>query len=48
VEATYTYFIFEALKGLRLGAERAGLTRDEVDAVLFGNAWRLIPPLAAR
>lgn len=48
VEADFTYFIYEALKGLRIGAERAGLTQDEVDSVLFDNAWRLIPPLVAR
>ena len=42
VEARYTYFIYEALKGMRQGAERAGLTAGELEDVFFGHAHRLL------
>jgi glutamate-1-semialdehyde 2,1-aminomutase len=42
VEAQYTYFIYEALKGMRQGAERAGLTAGDLEDVFFGNASRLL------
>jgi glutamate-1-semialdehyde 2,1-aminomutase len=46
VEAQYTYFIYQALKGMREGAERAGLTARELADVLYGNAWRLLTSIA--
>jgi glutamate-1-semialdehyde 2,1-aminomutase len=42
VEAQYTYFIYEALKGMREGAERAGLTQGDLEDVFFANAHRLL------
>ncbi|HJN17864.1 MAG TPA: amidohydrolase family protein [Armatimonadota bacterium] len=42
VEAAYTYFIYVALKALKDGAERAGLTANELSEVFFGNAHRLV------
>ncbi|MBM3499027.1 MAG: hypothetical protein FJX74_10190 [Armatimonadetes bacterium] len=44
VEARYTYFIYEALKGMREGAERSGLTTEDLEAVFFGNAHQLLAP----
>ncbi len=46
VEARYTYFIYEALKALREGAERAGLTAGDLEGVLFGNAQKLLTGIA--
>jgi predicted TIM-barrel fold metal-dependent hydrolase len=42
VEAKYTYFIYQALKAMREGAERAGLTTDDLKDVFFGNAHKLL------
>jgi len=42
VEAQYTYFIYEALKGMREGAERARLTAGDLRAVFSGNALALL------
>lgn len=42
VEAKYTYFIYEALRGMRQGAERAGLTADDLKDVFFRNAYQLL------
>jgi predicted TIM-barrel fold metal-dependent hydrolase len=37
----YTFFFYEQLRGLKLGAERAGLSRREVEGLFFNNADRL-------
>jgi predicted TIM-barrel fold metal-dependent hydrolase len=42
MEARYPYFIYEALKGMREGAERAGLTAADLEGVFFGNAEALL------
>jgi len=42
VEARYTYFIYESLRGMREGAERAGLSSSDVQRVFFDNAYRLL------
>jgi len=41
-EADYTYFIYTALKAMREGAERAGLTRTDLENVFFNNAHDLL------
>jgi len=46
IEATYTYFIYEALKGMRDGAERAGVTETELEDMFFGNAYGLLSRIA--
>ena len=47
VEAKYTYFIYEALKAMREGAERAGLTADDLEDVFFRNAHGLLTKTVA-
>jgi len=42
VEARYTYFIYTALKAMREGAERAGLTSSDLQDIFFNNAYKLI------
>ena len=42
VEARYTYFIYEALKAMREGAERAGLTAGDLEDVFFNTAYALL------
>ncbi len=42
VESRYTYFIYEALKALRHGAERAGLTAVDLDDVFLNTAHALL------
>ncbi len=42
VEAQYTYFIYEALKAMREGAERAGLTATDLEDIFFNTAHRLL------
>jgi len=41
-EARYTFYIYEELKAFRRAAERIGLSREQVSAVLGGNARRLV------
>lgn len=38
---TFTTFFYEQLRGIKLAADRAGLSREQVEAVFFGNADRL-------
>ncbi len=38
----FTYFYYEELRAIRKAAERAGLTRDEIEALFYGNAMRLL------
>ena len=42
VEAQYTYFIYEALKAMRGGAERAGLTAGDLEDVFYNTAHGLL------
>ncbi|MFQ5809273.1 MAG: amidohydrolase family protein [Armatimonadota bacterium] len=42
VEARYTYFIYEALKAMRAGAERAGLTSEDLADVFLNTAHDLL------
>ena len=37
----FTFFFYEQLRGIKLAAERAGLSRNEVEGVFFNNADRL-------
>jgi len=46
--AEYTSFYYEQLHGIKLAAEKACLSRDEVEGVLFGNASRLFSLVASR
>jgi sugar (pentulose or hexulose) kinase/predicted TIM-barrel fold metal-dependent hydrolase len=43
----FTTFYYEQLRGIRLASERAGLTRAEVEDILFHNAHRLFTALGA-
>lgn len=45
---TFTSFFYEQLRGIRLAAERAGLSRVEVEALFFDNACRLFTAIARR
>ncbi len=42
IEAGYTLFMYEALKGLKEACEEAGVSRQGVEDIFFGNADRLI------
>ena len=42
IEATYTLYMYEALRAVKQAAETAGLERAEVEAIFHGNARRLI------
>jgi uncharacterized protein len=41
IEATYTLYMYEALRALRTAFERLGMGPDEVEKVCYGNAARL-------
>ncbi|MEI8243034.1 MAG: amidohydrolase family protein [bacterium] len=45
---TFTTFFYEQLRGIKLAAERAGLTRSEIEDIFFNNASRLFRAVAAR
>ncbi len=45
---TFTNFFYEQLRGIKLASERASLTRDEIDEILYGNAHRLFTEVATR
>lgn len=45
---TFTTFFHEQLRGIKLAAERAGLTRAEIDDFFFNNAHRLFTAVAER
>lgn len=42
IEAQYTLYLYEALRALKWACERAELGREQVEALLHGNAQRLI------
>jgi uncharacterized protein len=42
IEAAYTLYIYEALRTIKQACERAELERAQVEAILYGNARRLI------
>lgn len=44
----FTHFFYEQLRGIKLAAERAGLTRREIEDLFFNNASRLFLGIAAR
>ncbi len=44
----FTSFYYEQLRGIKLAAERAGLTAAEAENILFSNAHRLFTAVAAR
>ncbi|MHC4874019.1 MAG: amidohydrolase family protein [Planctomycetota bacterium] len=37
----FTSFFYEQLRGIKLAAERAGLSRSEIDAIFFDNSHKL-------
>ena len=45
---TFTTFFYEQLRGIKLAAERAGLSRDDIENLFFYNAYRLFQTVAAR
>jgi len=47
IEATYTLYIYEALRALKVACDAVGLSRAEVEALLHGNARRLIDAIAS-
>ena len=44
----FTTFFYEQLRGIKLAAERAGLSRGDVEDLFFNNAHRLFGSVAAR
>ncbi|MCF7855225.1 MAG: amidohydrolase family protein, partial [Candidatus Pacebacteria bacterium] len=44
----FTTFYYEQLRGIKLAAERAGLSRNDVEGVFFNNADRLFRQVADR
>lgn len=44
----FTSFFYEQLRGIKLAAERAGLSRREIEGVFFDNAQRLFQEVARR
>ena len=48
VEARYTLAVYEALRALKEACQECGLPRDEVEAILFGNAQRLAGGILGR
>jgi len=44
VEATYTLYMYEALKALKTACDDLGLERHHVENLFHGNAARLICP----
>jgi len=45
---TFTTFFYEQLRAIKLAAQRAGLSRVEIDNLFFHNASRLFQAVAAR
>lgn len=41
VEATYTLYMYEALRAIKVACERCALGREEIEAIFAGNAERL-------
>jgi hypothetical protein len=48
VEARYTLYMYEALRAIRTACEDLQLSREDVEAVLFGNARRLVDETVER
>jgi predicted TIM-barrel fold metal-dependent hydrolase len=44
----FTFFYYEILRGVKWAAERAGLTREELEGFFWNNAYNLIHGIAAR
>jgi len=44
----FTTFFYEQLRGIKLAAQRAGLSRSDVENLFFNNADRLFRAAAAR
>ena len=42
MEARYTLTMYEGLRALKEACEACRLGKDEVEAILYGNAWRLV------
>jgi predicted TIM-barrel fold metal-dependent hydrolase len=42
VEAGYTYLIYESLRTMRQGAQRAGLTSADLQDIFYWNAYRVL------
>jgi hypothetical protein len=47
IEATYTLYIYEALRALKQACEMEGLSRTQVEAILHDNARQLIAAIPA-
>ncbi|MFT5128380.1 MAG: putative TIM-barrel fold metal-dependent hydrolase [Rhodothermales bacterium] len=45
---SFTTFYYEQLRGIRLAAERAGLTKSDIEGTFFGNAHRLFGDVVSR
>ena len=45
---TFTTFFYEQLRGIKLAAERAGLSGSEIENIFFHNANRLFTAVAKR
>jgi predicted TIM-barrel fold metal-dependent hydrolase len=43
----FTFFYYEILRGIRLAAERAGLTRAQIGGIFADNAYRLLREVRA-
>ncbi|HOE97423.1 MAG TPA: amidohydrolase family protein [Candidatus Sumerlaeota bacterium] len=48
VEARYTLYMYEALRGIKTACERLGLGRDAVEAIFHGNAERIVADIESR
>ncbi len=44
----FTYFYYEELRAIRKAAERAGLSRDELEALFYHNGMALLQRVSAR
>jgi hypothetical protein len=45
---TFTSFFYEQLRGIKRAAERAALSRDDIENLFFNNAHRLFQAVATR
>jgi len=48
IEATYTLYMYEALKAIKDTCQNLGFGREEVEKIFYGNARRLIDDVRAR
>lgn len=48
IEATYTLYVYEAIRAIRQACEELGLSRDDVKNIFGGNARRWIAAIRAR